>query len=446
MANPLAEFTEAQLAEELNGRVVNPADLRTFPPVTPLSLVPEQWRQTFLAKYTECPRSAYLYVKYNGGALTHPLAGGTLLHRAIERFIQMLWDAGETMGPPEMAKDILNEVLTESTDLAVSPERFDSCRAMMFHMAEGLAIDPDKIVCLETPIELQVGERTITGTIDFAEYDPLTSTLTVFDWKSAFYNAAKADIDDPEEEEYILTKDEWPGSFQLILYALGLATGSVNGMEPLEGVQNFRLRQIHPRHFWENEGTMAYREAEISRDTLLDWQLYLESVVAELEVAFRAWEFPAIIGKHCDYCPASAECPIPPAIRNYRGEVRTEDDARRAAILYESLGRQRKEAWEALKGWAKHTGSPLRFGRDRLFRWKKTESEKIKDRVAVPGSKKKIKGRDAMKEAVHRSTELGIPFEWSDFFTTSVSTRYLPRTLTDIELAQEAAAKRKATP
>lgn len=446
MPNELAGFTEAQLAEELNGRVVNPADLRTFPAVTPLSLVPEKWRQTFLAKYTECPRAAYLYVKYNGGALTHPLAGGTLLHRAIERFIRHMWDEEESIGNPETAKDILNEVLIESTDLAVSPERFDSCRGMMYHMAEGLAIVPDNIVCLETPVSLQVGNRTITGTIDFAEFDSYTSTLTVIDWKSAFYNAAKADIDDPEEEEYILTKDEWPGSFQLILYALSLATGSINGLEPLSGVENFRLRQIHPRHFWENEGTMAYREAEINRETLLDWQLYLESVVAELEVAFKTWTFPAIIGKHCDYCPASAECPIPPAIRNYRGEVRTEADARRAAILYESLGRQRKEVWEALKGWAKHTGSPLRFGRDRLFRWKKTESEKVKDKVAVPGSSKKIKGKDAMKEAVHKAVELGIPFQWSDFYTTTVSTRYLPRTLTDIELAQEAASQKKGSP
>ncbi len=415
--------------------MIDPLDLRSFPPVEPLSAVPESWRQTMISKFVECPRSAYLYLRYGGGALTHPLAGGTLLHRATERYIRTLIEQDEHMGNPELAKDILNEVLVESTDLQVSPERYDSLRAMIFHLAEGLVIDPEKVVFLETPVSVEIGGRTITGTIDFGELDD--NALTMIDWKSAYFNAARPDIDE-NDEEYVPTREEWPGGFQLTLYAYAAAKGSIDNTDfNFNQVPEFRLRQVHPRQFWENAGTMAYREAVIDRSSLLDWGLYLESTIAKMETAFQTWEFPAIMGSHCDFCPSSADCPIPPALRNYRGEIRTEDDARRAAIMYEALGRRRSEIWDGLKGWAKSTGRPLRFGRDREFRWRKRESEKLKDKVAIAGSSKKIKGRDALHYAVQRLDEVGTPLDWTDYFTKSVSTRYEARTLTPKELDDE---------
>jgi hypothetical protein len=418
---------------------IDPIDLRTFPAVPPLTAVPDSYRQTFLAKYTECPRSAYLYAKYNGGALSHPLAGGTLLHRAVERFILLLIERNERMGPPELAKDILNEVLVESTDLTVSPDRFDSLRSMMYHVAEGLRIDPAKWICLETSVSLDINGRRVTGTIDYAEGDP--RSITVFDWKSAFYNAERLD---DEDEEYVPTKEEWPGTFQLVLYALSLAEGSIDGIDSELGqVPEFRLKQVHPRQFWENKGEMAYREAVISRDALLDWRLYLEAVVASVDAAFDSWEFPAIIGHHCDYCPASAECPIPAPLREFRGEIRTEEDAIRAAILWERSSNYRKTLWEAIKGYAKATGRPIRYGKDLELRWKKIESEKLKDKVNVPGSGEKVKGRVGLRAAIARAEDIGIPVPWEDFFSPSVSTRLTRKTLTPNELAAEKTAARE---
>lgn len=424
---------------------IDPIDLRTFPPVPPLSSVPESWRQTFISKHTECPRSSYLYLKYNGGALTHPLAGGTLLHRALERMIRHMLeqDPPETTIPPETAKDILNEVLVESTDLNVSPDRFDSLRAMVFHVAESLVVDPDKVVFLETPVEVVIGGRRITGTIDFGEADEATSTLTLDDWKSAFYNAARPAVDE-DDEEYVPTKEEWPGTFQLVLYAFAAAVGLVDGADFNFGhYETFRLRQKHPRQFWRNEGTIAYREAVIDRDTLLDWRLYLEAEVGKLEQAFVDWRFPAIVGKHCDYCPSSAECPIPAPVRNYAGEIRTQEDARRAAITRESHLRVAGEMWLALKGFCKATGQKVRYGADQELYWKKVESQKIKDRVAIPGSEKKIKGRDALRHGIMQLEELGLPLDWNYYHTNSVSTRLTKRTLTPQELAEERRRKRE---
>lgn len=420
---------------------IDPIDLRTFPPVPPLTSVPERWRQTFISKYVECPRAAYLYLKYNGGALTHPLAGGTLLHRAIERFLQHLVDNDERVGTPETAKDILNEVLVESTDLTVSPERFDKLRSMMFHIAEGIAINPGHNVCLETPVSIDVNGRQVTGTIDFAE--AIGGRCLVLDWKSAFLNPPR-----PIEEEgdtYLPTQEEWEASFQLVLYSLSLAAGMINGRPSgLDGIEEFVLRQIHPRQFWENEGTVAYREAIITRDALLDWRFYLEALVGQLETAMKDWKFPAIQGSHCDYCPASAECPIPPAVRNYRGELRTMDDAVRAANLWEALTRRRGELWNAIKGFSKATGKKIPYGRDLELHWRTIETEKLKQYVDFPGSTKKVKGRTALKDNIFRTREYGHPLVWEDYFTPSVSTRLMRRKLTDKEAADRAAEKEMA--
>jgi hypothetical protein len=415
---------------------IDPVDLRTFPPVPALSEIPETWRQTFLAKHAECPRSAYLYLKYNGGALTHPLAGGTLLHRATERYIAELIAEKERMGIPERAKDILNEVLVESTDLTVSPDRFDSLRAMMFHLAEGLRIDPAAVICLESPVSIEVNGRKITGTVDFAELDPRTRVLTVKDWKSAFYNAARSDKE--EEDEYVPSKEDWPGTFQLLLYALSIAEGSIEGAPfGLGQIELFRLQQVHPRQWWRSEETMAYREAVISRDALLDWMLYLNATVESVEQAFVDWRWPAVKGNHCDYCPASAECPIPAALRNWRGEIRTPEDAQRAALLVDAFKERAAEVWDGLKGYAKATGRPVRYGRDREYRWKKVESEKVKRSAAPPGTNKKIKGLDALKVAIDLAERTDTPIDFNDYTEHTVSTRLTRKTLTPKELDDE---------
>lgn len=415
---------------------IDPLDLRTFPPVEPLSSIPKTWRQTLVSKFVECPRSSYLYLKYNGGALTHPLAGGTLLHRTIEQLILKAIEEGETTVPPEIAKDTLNEVLAESTDLTVSPERFDSLRAMIFHLAEGFALNPGKVVCLETAVAVDVGGHTLTGTVDFAEADDFE--MTIIDWKSAFYNVARADGDE-DDEEWVPSKDEWPGTFQLVLYAFALATGRIQGAP--EGFNfnetwEFRLKQVHPRQFWENQGTMAYREAVINKETLLDWQLYLHSLVEQMAAAFESWQFPAVVGHHCDFCPASAECPIPASLRKFRGEIRTEDDARRAAIIRERLLGDAADLWEGIKGWAKISQRPLQFGRDLELRWRKREGERLKDKVEWPlGSGTKIKGREALRDAIVQQELFGKSVDWEYFFKPTVETRFTKRTLTPKELA-----------
>lgn len=416
-------------------------DLRTFPPVPPLSSVPEAYRQTLLSKSTECLRSAYLYTKYDGGALTHPLAGGTVLHRALERYVRHLLEEGEVFGNEEMAKDILNEVLVESTDLSVSPDRFDSMRAMMAHVGKGLVIpgpdDPWRVVCLETPVTVELNGRLITGTVDYAEADE--REVLVKDYKSAFHNVSRPQDEGEDEEEYVPTKEEWPGTFQLILYAYALATGSIEGAPAgfnFGRHETFRLRQEHPRQWWKRERTVAYREAVLDRQTLLDWRLYLEVAVEKLDKAFATWDFPAQWGTHCDFCPASAECPIPPELREWRGEIRTDEDAARAMVIRERSAQVSSQMWEAVKGYMKTRGGRLRFGRDQELFFKKVEAERMRKTVEIEG--RKIDAREELKAQIERRNN-GFPglIEWTDYYQPTVSTRLSKRKLTDAELADE---------
>lgn len=421
--------------------MVDPLDFRTFPPVEALSSVPESYRQTLLSKYTECRRSAYLYMKYNGGPWTHPLAGGVLLHRTLEQVLNHMIENDEPTIGPETAKDILNEVMVASTDLTVEPGRMDEIRGMVYHVAEGLAIQPHAHLGVELPIEIPVGNRLVTGTIDYAEVIEPRVAL-VLDWKSAFLHIGREPEDAEQQDEYLAPKADWEGSFQTILYALGLAEGVVAGTDLGFGrqIDEYVLRQVHPRTFLEREGTFAYREARITRAALLDWRLYLEALVESFDHALESWEFPAQVGSHCDFCPASAECPIPAPVREYRGEIRTEDDARRAAIQRFRHQAIAGELWEAIKGYSKVTRKPIRFGRDLELRWKTTTSEKFRRKVPPPGAPidgKKISGRIAEKIAVQNWGEFGIPFDYDTYREEVTSSTLVKRKLTDAELTRE---------
>ncbi len=423
--------------------MIDPLDFRTFPPVEPLSRVPETYRQTLLSKFTECRRSAYLYLKYNGGPWTHPLAGGVLLHRTCEQMTNHMIENNEPTISPEIAKDILNEVMVASTDLTVEPGRMDEIRSMVYHLAEGMAINPEAVLGVELPIELAVGNRLVTGTIDFAEIIEPRVAL-VLDYKSAFLHIGREEETDPDEQqdEYLEPKSDWEGSFQTILYALGLVEGVVAGTDLGFGrqIDEIVLRQVHPRIFWRREGVPAYREARITRAALLDWRLYLEALVESFDAALESWEFPAQRGKHCDFCPASAECPIPAPLREYRGEIRTREDAARAAIQRDRHLEMAGHLWKAIKGFAANTRQPIRYGRDLELRWKTTSAEKFRRKVVPPGAPadgKKISGRIAEKLAVHNWGEFGIPFDYDTYRETTTSTRLSKRTLTDAELTKE---------
>lgn len=420
-------------------KAIVPVELRDFPPVPPLTEVPETYRQTFLAKQSECPRSAYLYLKYRGGPRSHPLARGTLFHRFAERVIRTLIEEDEAYMPPDLAKSVLSETIRESTDLVVPPAEQDSLRAMAQHFADGFMIeDREAVLCVETPVELDVNGRLVTGTIDFAELTA-PGVVRIKDWKTAFLHY-EYEIADPAG--VLPTTKEWQGSFQTVLYSMALALGRIKGLPRLEGIHTFEVQLVHPRYFWEAEQTMAYRTATVTREQLTDLWAYLENLVAQTDEALHeTWNFPAVHGSHCDYCPASSECPIPAALRNYRGEVRTEEDAVRAATMRDKAQARYKELDAALKGYTKLPGNtPLRYGKDYVLVYDTVEKKALAAKKKVEGAGV-LTGREALLLDVEAATEYGQEFDPNDHFKPQISTTLKRKTLSEHEILAEREAQ-----
>jgi hypothetical protein len=396
-------------------------DLRDFDPVEPLAELPATLRQTALAKMSTCPRSFYLYHRYKGGPLSHPLIRGSIMHSAFERVIRHLMDVGEPYAPPEIGKDILAEVVRES-ELTVPPGEHDSMRAMMFNFCNGLVIDPEKVLCVETPVRLEVGGWTLTGIIDFAQIDG--NTIKLYDWKTAFMS------DDLPDNA------EWQGSFQTVLYSMALAFGTMEGAPfPLQGVENFEVRLVHPRIFWEQEQTMGYRMALLTRDVLQDRMVELEALVAQVDRAFQTWDFPAVPGDHCSFCPASAECPIPGRLRDWQGEIRTVDDAQRAAILIDKDKARASKLQRALKGWAALPGNAPFVAGGYEYGWESVEKTSLRSKVTLPEGGT-ISGKQALALAAERAAEYGVPFNLEEHYRPQISMTLKKRKLSEHELGE----------
>jgi hypothetical protein len=140
--------------------------------------------QTFLDRFSLCPRSAYLYRKHEGGPRSHAMDRGVLIHAVFEKQLRLMVEQGEHYVPPELAKDLAAELLAERTDLVVPPGEADAVRLMAFHLAEGIAIDPSTVVAIEDTFELPLGDFILRGRID-AAFLPEKDRLVVWDLKSS---------------------------------------------------------------------------------------------------------------------------------------------------------------------------------------------------------------------------------------------------------------------
>jgi hypothetical protein len=215
-------------------------DLRTQPPIAKAELAkverPESLRQTVISKFDACPRSFYLYCKYDGGAPAARLDRGIVFHEFVERAVRMMIDTDETSMPPEVAKDLIGSIITERKDLVVPEYEQNALRAMAWHWANATIIDPEEVVGLEQKIELALPGGKVHGTPDFA-------TITQFGY---------AQIDDYKTSLAIPSMDELENgakSFQGRLYCLLFAFGIPEGESlPLgKGLEEFRFRTVYPR-------------------------------------------------------------------------------------------------------------------------------------------------------------------------------------------------------
>jgi hypothetical protein len=131
---------------------------------------PEKASMTLLNKISDCPFSGGLYLKHrHDSTQSHEMARGEAVHYAIEEITNRVrsgeWDADV---PPEVCKDVMQAVLEERTDLAMSPKEHDACRAALWNWGAKNVLDPEAIVGVEIMLELELGGWMIRGKLDRA--------------------------------------------------------------------------------------------------------------------------------------------------------------------------------------------------------------------------------------------------------------------------------------
>ena len=430
--------------------------VRDFPPVfLPDGALDGRYSVTFGRAENQCPRSAFLYVKYSGGAAAHPLERGSALHRVFEVATRTLLDenAGQERPEPipaEVVKVIVNEVLADP-HYRCPFEEHDYLREAAYRWADEVRtlFDPRRIVAVETLMVLEVGGWQIRAKIDYAEL--LGAVLRLWDYKSSRSMPTQEDVGRKRPDGSIAAKD-----YQLVLYALACVFGRPVRVEPcpfcvsmpcaactscggkgrIETVEPFPvagtaqhvdLAYVFPGIEDKHTGGMAKREMSLTRLELAEYMASIEAQVAHVKYRKRTGDWPAVRGSHCVECPAKLECPIPAVLRDFAGTINTPEQAAEAAEQLDAEKSWHTARWKELVNYVKTLpGQRLRFGRDLVIE-------------PVLRSSSEIRDKDAMFDAVERARLYGEPFERSRFVKQKMSTAPAQRRLSEQELAEERA-------
>lgn len=334
-------------------------------------------RQSLLAKFDDCPLSAYFEVEYTNGWTTHPAARGTIFHRTAAECLRTMRAQDSKHIPVGEALVILQEQL-EQRD--VPPE--DRVRVplreipdLKFSVAKWASdnefsirdlIDVEKQLSAEIRYEDDRGfprVRAVTGTIDalIAERGSNGETLIAVDWKDTWGIPGGRNGDNPEFPAKNGSKGvSYHAFFQLRLYAWLI-------MRTYPVVNKVILREFYPR--W-----TEVREASLHRGQLDDVEDMIRVAVREFDrcvatgsptltpEGVKAW-VPSP-GKHCAWCALAARCPIPPDVRTEIA-IGSESQARTAAGQLEVVEALRTKLREALRPYLERTGQPV------MSRWSK---------------------------------------------------------------------------
>jgi hypothetical protein len=344
-----------------------PTDLRHQAPIPKAELKkvgrPEKLSNTSLGKFDKCPRSFWLYLKHKGGPQSHPMARGECWHDFRERFIGELRDGGEPSAPPEVGKDLMNAVIAERKDLVLPAHEQHALRGMAWNFAAATVIDPDAVLGLEQMIEMELGDWTIRGKLDFA-------AMTPFGW--ILVEDDKTSLSIPSQDDVENGAKGWQSWFYPLLVAFGIPEDE--DLPLGAGVDEFRFRFSYPRFTNSETGEIIYREVARTRDQLADFRNTLLSHLERIDHGLETGEFPASPGSHCFECPARSECPIPEQYHELEN-VTGMDDAVSKAEAWHTRDLAQRRLKKSLRAFADAEGEPIFYGDYALdFRYEQKRS------------------------------------------------------------------------
>jgi hypothetical protein len=418
-------------------------DLRRPERVEPVE-VPARLSQTLLRHFNRCSRSGYLYMKYGGGMPSHDMNRGTAFHVFAERATNLLLEQGEAKLPFDVGRDLMAEVLR---DVKVPVEQHDRLRQMAYHWCEGFVVAPaERVIAVEDKIVVEIAGRPVSMKIDYAELSEDGSLCAVRDYKTSFQLPAVGEVAGDVGDGRLA-----PKSFQLLLYAVGLAYGrpvrkvacttceasgavviaqhqagdqtgedlgdcpdcggrgaiEEAGLFPLAGsAQHFDIAEVYPAYL-HDEG-IPERGGIVLRQELAEHVASFEAVVTQFDEAVSLWDFGAIEGTHCQECPASAECPLPARLKSFRGRINTEEELCEAARLHFIQKDRLAADWREIRTAAGVMGTPVPLGAD--------------EELAFVLEQKRSVDRDGMLAAAQRAADYGEPYDPEDFMKVSEST------------------------
>lgn len=413
--------------------------------------------QTFLRHYNDCERSGYLYQRFKGLVQTVEMVRGSCCHAVYEGGTLAMVQQGEPSMPTDLIKVIVDE------QLALHPlliEEHDFVREQAYRWAEQTTIDPEAVVACETLFTLEVGGYQVRAKVDLAElHDGVR--LIVKDYKTGKGAPNYDEISHKRPDKSISGRN-----FQLILYSLVLVFGrevrvemercvtcadwpdqaDVPLCEDCHGAGFCRVEYVEPLPvapraqevfasfvypaIEDGAGLILTRDVTLTRLELEEYLGSLGTIVARLAHAEATGEWEAVMSERaCGECPASALCPIPKELNDYRGEINTMEELVQACEVFFARGLKRTADRREIKAAAKALGGPaarVRFGLDRVW-----ELGKVKESTEIPD-------KDGMFAAIQRAVDEGVPFNRADFVRPSKTTPFAERSLTEAELAEEA--------
>lgn len=366
------------------GEIVNWRDLPPIPEEAQPDFA-EGWTpsQTFLRTHDNCDRAALLYLQHGGGAGSHELNRGSIVHEVAERLERMLVashkeraegigaepapdyeiedarehaehlaDQLENTIPPELGRQVLYAVMDEHPELQVSAEERDACRYMVDHWCRGTSFEPGQIIGIEKTLTLETGGFRVLIRPDLLT-EPEPRVLRVHDLKTAF----PPDSEDFRAQAYDASGNpRFAGNYQLNMAAVVAAFGITDDGLPLGNFDRFQLVLEFPRIL--RDDGIDTREIEVDR---LQVQSYRDDLDLQLrrlrEVCIDKRKWQPTPGSHCSTCPAEVACPLPRVLRpeSQMADVRTAEDIAEAAARWHfqtrsaaRLKRRVKKAAEAL--------------------------------------------------------------------------------------------------
>lgn len=308
---------------------------------------PEMASQTLMSRFNVCPFSAALYLDNKGGPQTPAMLRGSVFHRFVEEAVSYLVDQGETQMPPEVAKDRMMALLAESEHL---PEHeMNVCRLLAWNWASATAIDPDCIVGLEQMIELEIGDFTVRGKLDFAEIGPF----------GAFVQDLKTSISLPSQDEIENGAKSFQGRFYALLLLFGIPEGEALPLG--KGLDECRVQLAFPRYTNEETGELIGREVTWTRDQLTDFKRSLEIQLDELARSLESGEWDAIPGSWCAECPKRSACPLPEQAFDFE-VIETVEQAETALELHLTRDHQQRQLMRSVSQFHEEFAQPIQVG------------------------------------------------------------------------------------